>query len=258
MISGPLIRLIGLAGVIGLNALSFLVSVLSLVAVRHREPRPEPRPRPRGWIRRDIMEGLKFVARHPGLQPIFACSTVYSLTLSMVEVSLVLYCLRVLDLSTTMIGIVTGAAVLGYPIGNLLVVPLRRWIGPYRALVLAAVVSVAGILLMPAFGSLGGRVGVLGLVAGSSLHCVGEGAFSPMSLTVRQLESPPDILTRVASVQRFLVWGGVALGSLLAAGSTAAWGLSVTVWVGAVGTVLCLPALFRMRVRQEFWHPAAD
>ena len=253
LIGGPLISLIGVVAICGLNALTFLVSVVTLGAIRHREPPRTVKPRERGWMRRDITDGLRFVRRHRALNPLMACATIYSSTLGIIEATLVLYCFKVLHLSPTLLGLVVGAAATGYPIGNLLSTRIRLRYGPYRALSLAAVTSVVGIIMMPAFGSLGGAVGTCGLVAGSILHSIGEGTFSPMSLTIRQTESPADMLTRIGSVQRFFVWGGLAVGSLLAAGCTALFGLSTTMWVGALGTILCLPALFRGRFRDELF-----
>jgi len=104
---------------------------------------------------------------------------------------------------------------------------------------------------MPTFGSIGGAVGAAGLVAGSVVHSIGEGSFSPTALTLRQTLSPADLLGRVASVQRFLTWGAVALGSLLAAGTIAVAGLAGAMWIGAVGTVLCVPALLHRGIRTE-------
>jgi MFS family permease len=158
--------------------------------------------------------------------------------------------MHVLRLSPQWIGVVTGAAAAGYPIGNLSAIRLGRRLGVHRALMAAAVVSVTGIVLMPLMGTVGGRVGVIGLVAGSIVHCIGEGAYGPNSLTMRQTESPSTLLSRVVSVQRFLIWGAIAIGSLLASGVTVLFGLSGAMWVGAMGTVLCLPTLFRRGMRQ--------
>jgi hypothetical protein len=113
---------------------------------------------------------------------------------------------------------------------------------------LAATVSVLGIVAMPVLGAPGG-LGAVGLIVGSVVHCVGEGAFNPISVTLRQTRTPPELLGRVAAVQRFLLWGAVALGSLLAAATTALGGLRAAVWIGALGTILCLPALLRRGVR---------
>ncbi|MEU4234108.1 MFS transporter [Nonomuraea sp. NPDC026600] len=268
MAAGPVIAALGLVGAVAANMASFAASLASLALIRHREsgtaalgvahepdaahtpgtatPRVTREP---GWMRRDIAEGLRFALRHPMLRPVLACGTTYVLFLSMVETSLVLYCRNILGLSPGWIGVVIGAAAAGYPIGNLLSARLIRRLGSPRTLVLAASVSVLGIVAMPALGSLGGPTGAIGLVAGSIIHCVGEGAFSPTSITMRQVLTPAALLGRVGSVQRFLLWGAIALGSLLAAGATALGGLAVAVWIGALGTVLCLPALLQRGIR---------
>ncbi|MET8333441.1 MFS transporter [Streptosporangium canum] len=249
MAAGPLIHALGLVGALAANVISFTASVVSLALIRHREPPGESAPRERGWLRRDVATGLRFALGHPILQPVLLCGTTYVLFLSMVETSLVLYCRNVLGLSPQWIGVVIGAAAAGYPIGNLLSSRLIRRYGTPRTLFGAASLSVLGIVSMPALGSLGGAAGTAGLIAGSIVHCVGEGAFSPTSLTLRQTATPAALLGRVGAVQRFLLWGAVALGSLLAAGATAFGGLQTAVWIGALGTVLCIPALLRQGIR---------
>ncbi|WP_204358329.1 MFS transporter [Streptosporangium sp. 'caverna'] len=255
MSAGPVIAALGLVGALAANAVSFAASVASLALIRHREPALEATQRERGWLRRDIATGLKFALGHPMLQPILLCGTTYVLFLSMVETSLVLYCRNVLGLPAQWIGVVIGAAAAGYPIGNLLSTRLMRRFGTPRTLIAAASVSVLGIVSMPALGSLGGAAGTAGLVAGSIVHCVGEGAFNPTSLTLRQTQTPADLLGRVGSVQRFLLWGAIALGSLFTAGVTALAGLSTAVWIGALGTILCLPALLRRGIRTAVLTP---
>jgi len=250
MVAGPVIQGFGVITAVAANVVSFAVAVLTLTRIRYREPTPVKQPRSKGWMRQDILTGLRFVSAHPILQPVFACEAVYVVFLSMIETSLVLYCLHVLHLSPRWIGVVTGVAAAGYPVGNLCSVRLGRRLGAHRALMAAAVVSVTGIVLMPVMGTIGGRLGVLGLVVGSIVHCVGEGAYGPTSLTLRQTESPSSLLSRVGSVQRFLIWGAIAIGSLLASGTTVLLGLSGAMWVGATGTVLCLPTLFRRGMRR--------
>lgn len=250
MIAGPVIQALGVITAVAANVFSFAVAVVTLTMIRYREPDPVKQPRDKGWMRRDIVTGLRFVTSHPILQPVFACEAVYVVFLSMIETSLVLYCLHVLHLSPQWIGVVMGAAAAGYPVGNLYAIRLGRRLGTHRALMAAAAVSVIGIVLMPLMGTIGGQVGVIGLVIGSIVHCVGQGAYSPISLTLRQTESPSPLLSRVVSVQRFLIWGAVAIGSLLASGVTVLFGLSGAMWVGAIGTVLCLPTLFRRGMRQ--------
>jgi fucose permease len=258
MAAGPVIAAIQVVGAVAANVLSFVASVVTLLLIRHREaPRPATR-REKGWLRRDIGEGVRFVVHHPMLRPIMLCGTTYVLFLTMVEVSLVLYCRNVLGLSPQWIGVVVGAAAAGYPLGNLLSTRLALRFGTPRTLLIGASVSVLGILAMPALGSIGGPVGIGGLIAGSIVHCVGEGAYGPTSLTLRQTVSPGELLGRVGSVQRFLMWGAVSLGSLLASGATALVGLTGAVWIGAIGTVLCVPMLLQRGVRAAVLGRAAS
>jgi MFS family permease len=249
MVAGPVIRALGTVGAVAANALSFIASVVTLATIRHREPERQTTRRESGWLRRDIAAGLRFVMHHPMLQPIILCGTTYVLFLSVVETSLVLYCRIVLGLAPQWIGIVVGAAAGGFPIGNMISPRLARIAGTPRTLFFSASVSVAGLVAMPALGSIGGAAGAAGLVVGSVVHSIGEGAYGPASLTLRQTVSPPELLGRVGSVQRFLMWGAVSVGSLLAAGAIAVVGLSGAMWIGAVGTVLCLPVLVRRGVR---------
>jgi MFS family permease len=167
MLAGPLIQVVGLVVGVFANVATFAFSVLTLLGIRHREEPPRAARRERGWLGRDIREGLRFVARHPLLAPVFACGCVYVLFLSMVEAILVLYCVQVLHLNAASAGLVVGASALGFPVGNVLSTRLASRLGMPRTLVLGATVSVTGIVLMATAGSAGTA---LGLVAGSVLH----------------------------------------------------------------------------------------
>lgn len=254
-LAGLVIRFVGAASAVVLNAATFVVSVLFLLAIKHRDVAPTPATkRERGWLGRDMRAGLRFVFGHAELEPVILCGAVYVLFLSMIEASLVLYCRDVLGLGPIGIGIVVGASAAGYPVGNLLSNRLVERLGIPRTLVVGAAVSVTGIVLMPLAGSAGSTIG---LVAGSVVHCVGEGAFGPTSLTLRQTATPEGLLARVNSVQRFLIWGMVPLGSLFASLTITGVGLSGAMWVGALGTVLCLPVLVRRGLRAALHRGAS-
>lgn len=246
VVAGPVVAFLGAVWAVGLNAGSFAVSVLAVGLIRTREPRLPRASLTGGWLLRDIREGLRFVFHHDQLEPVILCGTIYVLFLTMIDASLVLYCGRVLGLGPVGIGLAIGASATGFPVGNLVSGRVIDRIGVPRTLVLGASVSVLGLVAMPVAGSLGS---VAGLVAGSVVHGVGEGIFGPTSLTLRQTATPPRLLSRVQSVQRFLIWGSTPLGSLLASAVIAANGLSTAVWVGGLGTVLCLPVLLRRGVR---------
>lgn len=246
-LAGVVVAVLGAVLAVAGNAGSFLVSLTALAMMRNVESRSATAaPRARGWVVRDVRDGLRFVFAHPQLEPVILCGTVYVLFLTMINASLVVYCGQVLGLGPAGVGLVIGAAAAGLPIGNLLSGRVIAHVGAARALASGAGVSVLGIVVMPVAGSLGSAVG---LVIGSVVHGIGEGVFGPTSLTLRQTASPPHLLGRVQSVQRFLIGGSLPIGAVLAAATISLAGLDAAVWIGGMGTVLCLPVLLRRGIR---------
>lgn len=67
-LAGGLVQAIGAPLAIFVDAISFVVSAISLGLIRSREP--ERPPRMSGQIRLEILEGLRLVRRHPVLVPL--------------------------------------------------------------------------------------------------------------------------------------------------------------------------------------------
>jgi MFS family permease len=246
-----LLGAIGAVGIIVANAASFALAAGSLLLISQRDF-PEQRATVRRSLWREVGAGLQFVWSHPVLQPVMLCGTSYMFFLSALEASLVLYCHDSLGLSASLTGVVVGAAAAGYPIGNIYSRKAVHRLGILRALVGTAALSVTGLIAMPVLGSLGGIVGAAGLILGSVVHSAGEGAYGPTSLTLRQTVTPPELLKRISAVQRFMLWGAMAAGGLLASAIISCFSLSLAVWVGALGTAVCLPLLIRRDVRRAF------
>lgn len=254
MAAGPVIAVFAPPLAILLNGGSFLVSALTLGAIRHQRTdldRAEVAP-VRMSIMSDIKVGLRFVFSHPKLEPVFLCGAVYVLFLTIIETSLVLYCKDVLMLSPGTIGLVIGAAAAGFPVANLISSRLMNHFGISRTLVIAAATSVCGLFLIAVFGAAGS---IAGLIAASVLHGLGEGVFGPTSLTLRQTETPLTLLGRVNSVQRFMIWGAIPMGSVLTSLIITYAGLEWTLWFGGIGTALCLLPLVRRGILADLRAP---
>ncbi len=69
-----------MVGAVLANTGTFVISVLTLLGIRHREQPPTATRVQRGWLVRDVRAGLAFVARHPLLEPVMSCRTVYVLS----------------------------------------------------------------------------------------------------------------------------------------------------------------------------------
>jgi MFS family permease len=248
IIAGPVIAALGAVAAVCANAVSFASSFATLLAIRPGAPRIEPRRREPGWLVRDVREGMAFVFRHDRLEPVITCGVVYVCFLTMIESSLILYCRNVLALDSTRIGLIVGMAGAGFPVGNLLSSRLAPRFGVAWTLAVSAAVAVCGHVLTPIAGALGS---VPALIIAGVIHGVGEGVFGPTALTLRQTATPEALLGRVNAVQRFLVWGSGPLGSVFAMVCIRGWGLSTSLWIGGLGTMLCLPMLLRRGVLHD-------
>jgi MFS family permease len=246
--AGPVISVLGPVGAIAANACSFLSSLLAVGGISHRESRaPRRRDRARVRLTSEIGQGLRFVLRHPVLEPVLSAGTVYVFFLSMLDATLVLYLRFSRGMPTGEIGIVLGLAAIGAPLGSIASKHLsHRW-GTSGAMVLSAAINVAGTATMPLSATLGWTPG---LIAGGLAQGFGDAVFGPISLTLRQNAAGPDLAGRVNSIQRFLLWGTIPLGSAAASATITLTGLPTTLWIGGLGTILCLPTLMRRGVRR--------
>ncbi|WP_116964858.1 MFS transporter [Fastidiosibacter lacustris] len=248
LLAGPLIAFLGIMLTIFMNCLTFVISVLTLFAIRQKSEAPKRLNQSEQRLISDIKEGILFILRHNKLEPVITCGGLYVLFLSMVTSCLVIYCDRVLNLSPVMIGVVVGSVAIGLPIGNLLAPKMAKKYGSSQTLVLGAFISVSGIFGIPLSGAFHSPIF---LIITGIVHGIGEGLFGPTSLTLRQLETPKQLLGRINSVQRCLLWGMIAVGSLLSSLVIYLWDISSALWLGGVGSILCLIPLLRRGILQD-------
>lgn len=249
--AGPVISVLGPIGAIAVNAGSFVSSLFAVGGMTHRESRAaHERDRARVPLAAEIRHGLRFVLRHPVLEPVLSAGAVYVFFLSMLDSTLVLFLRFTRGMPVGEIGVVLGLAGIGAPLGSIASKTLAdRW-GASGAMVLSAGINVMGTAAMPLFGTLGWTAG---LIAGGVAQGFGDAVFGPISLTLRQNLAGPELVGRVNSVQRFLLWGMIPLGSAAASVTVTVAGLTGALWIGGLGTILCLPILVRRGVRHTLF-----
>jgi MFS family permease len=131
-LASGLVMVIGAARAVAADALSYAVSVTCLLLVKGDEPRPERRPAGARQLRRDIPQGLAFIARHPVLRNITACAAAGNLFIAM-EIALnLLFLIRVLHMRPAFAGLATALGSLGGIAGGMLAAWLARRIGSAR------------------------------------------------------------------------------------------------------------------------------
>ena len=256
--SGALIAAMTAPYAIAADAVSFVVSSMFMIAMRHRETpsrHDEHSPRPRMWPQ--VKEGLHWVVGHPWLRAIAACTGSSNFFSNVLFAVVILYMVRTLHLSPFEIGIVFGVGSAGSVVGALVTNRLNRRIGVGPTIVAtAAVFSLAG------FGyPLAPRHFPLPLLM------LAQAAFGFASVTynitqvsLRQAITPEGLQGRMNAAMRWIVWGTLPLGALLGGGIATWLGLRTALWVGAIGGLApFLPvALTSVRTIREMPKPVDE
>ena len=147
-LGGGLVGLVGAARAMSADAISYAVSVASLLAIRAREEPPHPDQRQK--LRTEIAEGLSFVLRHPILRKIVACTGTANLFGSMAVALEIIFLVRLLHVRPADTGLLIAVASLGGVAGGALSGRLSRRIGSARIIWFSVLVLVPAAAARPA------------------------------------------------------------------------------------------------------------
>lgn len=235
-VGGWLVSAIGAANVVLIQVVSFVVSAVSLLAIRSEEH--VVRRESRGlWP--EIREGLVYVARHRVIRAIAVTSAVNNFAFAVSSAVNLVFLVRTLRLTPTWVGIVLAAGSVTAMLGAALTPRLARWFGPERIIWVSLLF--AGVLGLLAPFAQPGRLTVLaviGLAAGE----FGQVVYAITSVTLRQRVVPSELLGRVNATMRFLLMGLFPLGALLGGILGTAFGARATLLIaGGMIAVSWLP-----------------
>lgn len=252
-LAGGLVQLLTASVAIAVDALSYVVSACCAVLIRAPEA-PAPRQqRRRLWS--EVAEGLRVLVQDPILRPIIGASAVGSFGGAMRQAVLVLYLVRGLGFSPTLLGLVFAASGVASVLGALLAGPARDRFGPGPPIVGGTLLWCAGNALIPLAG--GPLALVVPLVlAAQVLSGVGTPVYSINQITVRQAIVPYRLLGRVNASRRFLVFGVIPLGALLGGALGQAFGLRQALIIGVAWQALSVLWLLLSPVRMLRVLPA--
>ncbi|MFI6793438.1 MFS transporter [Nonomuraea sp. NPDC050383] len=191
------------------DSASYLASALLLSRVRAEE-RPVRRERRR--LRREMAEGLAFVAREPVLRRVAAGGALAMAANSVCSVGFPLYLVKELGVGPGAYGLLLSASACGALAGAALVPRLTARFGTGATLYGSA--ALATVLYLPALGT-GPGWRLAFLPAAGALFGAASSVFGVAQLSHRQRVTPGHLLGRVNAAMRFLMWGAVPLGGLL-------------------------------------------
>jgi len=232
-LAGWLIELMGAPFAIVIDAASFLVSGFTLSWIRSPEPAPAPNAARKAlWL--EIGDGLKVVTESPVLRSIAACSAMANLFSSLWGAIYILYLTRELQITPALLGIIFATGAPGALLGAVLSERAARKFGPGPTIIAASALSgLSGTLVLLAHGSMVWIAAVLIL----SEVCLGATnvIYNVNQLSLRQAVTPNRLLGRMNASMRFLIWGTLPLGGLLAGLLGSTIGVPATLAVGILG-----------------------
>jgi MFS family permease len=235
---------VGAATAMSFNAGSFLVSAACVLLIRTEAVRREPGPRT-ATMRDQIAEGVRFIVRDPFLRPITIYAAVANLAYTGSTALLVLFLVRVAGFSPAATGLLLAAATTGGVLGALVARRLSLRLGTARALLLSALTAGLFSLMIP-LAQAGPRAAFY--IAGAAVAAAGIMIGNIIAGTFRQAYCPAKMLGRITASMRFLVFGTIPLGALLAGGLGSTLGVRTALWVilaiyALSGTLLLTPAI---------------
>jgi MFS family permease len=215
------------------DAASYLVSAVAILAIRVREPKREPAAH--RSLRREIAEGLRYVAADPFLRVLTIAPAVANFFFIGFEAINVVFLVRVVHLAPATVGLLVGVVSLGSVVGAAIARSVGRWIGTARAVWLATLVTAPFGLLIPLTT---GGAGLAFYVVGNVVLLIGVLVYNVTVSSFRQFYCPPEILGRVIATMRFVLFGTMPLGALLGGTLGSLLGPRDAVWVLMAGNVL--------------------
>jgi MFS family permease len=224
------------------DGISFLFSAVLLVGLRSRLVAPA-RTEP-VTLRADMKSGISFFRVSPILRLLAVLVGGLALCQAMVMSVLVVYGLKVLDLSIAGYGVFLAAGAVGSVLGGLAAGRVKAVLGTAGVLIGSATLAAASYVLVGATSS-APLAGGLFVVETFAVACG-----SIASLSLRQVIVPDELRGRVGNLFRMCIWGVIPLGAL-AGGIVAQFGGLRAPFLLAGAAQLVLTAAIAGRIRAE-------
>lgn len=234
-VAGILLRVVSAPLLLAANAVGFLLSAISLLLVRDDEqvkPKHE-----RQHLVREIAEGLRFVARTDFLVRIVGTTALTNLGASIAMTLSPILILRILGLDPSVYGLLMTLGAIGGLAGSVLAMRIARRIGEGTALSLSTLLFCGSAALLP-LSVLWPAAAVPMLVVFEMLLGFGILVYNVIQVTARQRICPKPLLGRMNASIRFVVWGVMPIGALLAGWLGTAFGTIAAIWVGTAVAIL--------------------
>jgi MFS family permease len=237
-LAGLMVALLPIQWVLLVDSISFGYSGLTLALIRTRFNPATPPAQTK--LRQDILDGLRYVMRHPVLRNISVMMALVNFVYSTTYAQLILFAKHRLQASDAQAGLLYSAGSAGVIVLSLAAGPLRRrW--PFSVVALRALMAQGLLTILLAFTPwYWAALPLWGVIWGlGALFDINTGS-------LRQMIVPNHMLGRVISIASVLGWSFIPLGTL-AGGVLIERTGNVALIYGAIGfAVFLIPVFFTL------------
>ncbi len=247
-LGGAAIGVFGPVTTVLADAASYLLSALSITAIRHREQRPPRADRSR--LRPgDLLDGWRYLFTHPVLRPLYLNQLLVNGLIMATEPLLAVLLLRQLGFPPWQYGLAFAAPCLGGLVGSRLARRVQARYGRRR--VLRVVGALRAVWLIGLAFIRPGTVGLVTVIAVEFAIIVNMSLYNPVLATYRLEQTPTDRVARTLTA--WSIGTSAAIAILSALGGLLADATSPRTAITVAGLlILASPLLLPRRV------PAAD
>lgn len=209
LLGGLLILVIPLTVLFIIDAASFLLSAASLLFIRSSFQSTSDEPEPPTSLRQDVVEGLRYVLKHPILSWLTLLLLLVNFILPTSSTQLVLFAKQWFAANDLQIGLLYAGGSLGTVVCSLTAKYFhKRW--PLGAIALGALMIEGGLTALTALSHWYWMLLLLWAVRGGA-----DILFLIHAYSLTQTTVPHRLLGRVITVTRVLTWSTASLGALL-------------------------------------------
>jgi len=233
LLAGLLVTVVPISSLFLIDALSFVVSAGSLALIKASFNIDSGEKRAATSIGRDVIEGLRYVLRHPVLRNISAMMALVNFVGATTGAQIVLFAKERLQANDTQVSLLYSAASIGVVVLSLAAGQLRkRW--SFSKVALSALMLEGLLTIVLAFTRWYWVAVVLWALA-SGLGIL----FNINTGSLRQAIVPNHLLGRVISIASVLAWSAIPVGSLVG-GLAIEWTKNVALVYGVSGALVFL------------------
>ena len=252
---GALLLIVKAPFLLLVDAFSFLVSAVTLFAIRDQEVKaPVEARRP---LRVEIAEGMKFVWNQPLIRRISFTTATSNLFTSIGATLFPIFALRYLGMSVGVFGLVMSVAAVGGLLGAMSASKLMKWIGEGQLIVASVFVSSFGFALNPLSALLPHEYSPILIAVGEFLVSFTALTYNITQVSARQRLCPKPLLGRMNASIRFMVWGVMPIGAFIGGFIGLHFGVVAALITGAVGNLFAALWIFFSPLRTMKNMPSA-